>query len=51
LDQLFRHYSYRHTDAALDALFGKLADTWRYDSAPTRLVGRRGTAQQAGTVA
>lgn len=43
LDQLFRHYSYRHTDAALDALFGKLADTWRYDSAPTRLVGTRGT--------
>ncbi|MHB8717753.1 MAG: Fic family protein [Candidatus Dormibacteria bacterium] len=51
LDQLFRHYSYRHTDAALDALFDALADVWRYDSPPTRLVGRRGTEQQAGTVA
>lgn len=47
LDQLFRHYSYRHTDAALDAVFSSLADTWRYDSAPTRLVGRRGGVQPA----
>ena len=51
LDQLLRHYSYRHTDATIDAALALAGTPWDPDSVPTRLLGRRGIAQQVGTLA
>jgi Fic family protein len=50
LDQLLRSYSYRHTDATVDAAFALATDAWDPEVVPTRLLGRRGTMQQPTSV-
>jgi Fic family protein len=50
LDQLFRSYSYRHTDATVQAAFELATAAWDPQLVPTRLLGRRGTIQQRGSV-
>ena len=50
LDQLLRTYSYRHTDPTVDAAFALATAKWDPALVPTRLLGRRGTIQQPGSV-
>jgi Fic family protein len=46
MDQLLRHFSYRHTAPTLDATFGTAGAAWDASSVPSRILGRRGTRQQ-----
>lgn len=52
LDQLLRHFSYRHTNATVDAALRlAIGETWDVSVVPTRVMGRRGTLRDQGTIA
>jgi hypothetical protein len=50
LDQLLRHFSYRHTDTTIDAALSFPTAPWDVESPPTRVVGKCGTRQEPTSV-